>query len=58
MAAFHVRDAVVPRKTLVEERVVGTQQIERAAILTDEALEEQFGLAPERLAQRLERRAA
>ena len=53
VAALDVRDAVVPRQPLVQERVVGAQQVERAAVLADDAVEEQLGLAPERLAQRV-----
>ena len=51
MAAVHVRDAVVPRQPLVDERVVRRQQIEDAAVLAHDAVEEQLGLAPERLPQ-------
>ena len=39
------------RQPLVDERVVGRQQIEHAAVLAHDALEEQLGLAPERLPQ-------
>ena len=46
-----VRDAVVLRQPLVDERVVGGQQIEHAAVLAHDALEKQLGLAPERLPQ-------
>jgi hypothetical protein len=41
----------VLRQTLVDERVVGGQQIEDAAILAQDALEEQLGLALETLPQ-------
>ena len=39
------------REPLVQERVVGAQQIERTAVVADDAVEEQLGLAPECLAQ-------
>src|SRR5262245_1923972 len=52
MCSLDVRDAVVDRKTFVEERVVGGQQFERAAVLTDDAVEEQLRLALHRCAQR------
>ena len=51
MAAVDVRDAVVLREPLVHERVVGGQQVEHAAVFPDDALEEQLGLAAERLPQ-------
>ncbi len=51
--ALHVGNAVVARQPLVEERVVGTQQIERAAILADDALDEHLGLDAKRLPQRV-----
>ena len=52
-APLHVGDAVVARQPFVDERVVGAQQVERAAILAHDALEEQLGLAAERLTQRV-----
>ena len=52
-AALHVGNAVVAREPFVDERVVGAQQVERAAILADHALEEQLRLAAERLTQRV-----
>ena len=55
--AGDVRDAVVPREPLVDERVVGGQQVEHAAILADDAVEEQLGLALHRLGQRVVERA-
>src|SRR5262245_6556252 len=51
MAAVHVWNSVMPGKTFIEKCVVGAQQIESAAIVTHDALEKQFGLAPEGLAQ-------
>ena len=50
-AAVDVRNAVVLREPLVEERVVGLQQVEHAAVLAQDALEEQLRLLPERLPQ-------
>ena len=50
-AAVHVRDAVVPGEPLVHEGVVRAEQVERAAVFADDALEEQLGLASKRLAQ-------
>ena len=47
--ALDVGNAVVRGQTFVDERVVGTQQIERAAILAHDALEEELGLTTERL---------
>ena len=44
-------NAVVPRQPFVDERVVRAQQLEEAPVLADGALDEQLGLAPERLAQ-------
>ena len=38
---------------LVDERVVGRQQFEHAAILAHQAFEEELGLAAERLAKRV-----
>ena len=46
-----VGNAVVLRQPLVDERVVGGQQVEDAAILLDDAGEEQLDLALERAAQ-------
>ena len=51
MAAVDVRDAVVAGEPLVDERVVGRQQIDDAAILAQLAFEEQLGLALKRLAE-------
>ena len=51
--AGDVRDAVVLGQPLVHERVVGRQQVEHAAVLADEAVEEQLGLALHRLRQRV-----
>ena len=39
------------RETLVEERVIGAQQIEHAAIFFHHTLEQQLGLAPEGLTE-------
>ena len=50
-AAVDVGNAVVPRQPFVDEGVVGAQQIQDAAVLAQDALEQQLGLAPERLAQ-------
>ena len=50
-AAVDVRNAVVLGEPLVDEGVVGAQQIEHAAILAHDALEEQLGLPPEGLPQ-------
>ena len=45
-------NAVVLGEAFVDERVVGRQQIEQAAILADDARDEQFGLLHERRSQR------
>ena len=44
VAAVHVRNPVVPRQALVDERVVGVQQVEDAAVLAHDALEEELRL--------------
>ena len=51
VTAVDVRDAVVAGQPLVHEGVVGGQQIDHAAILAKLALDEQLGLALERLPQ-------
>ncbi len=51
--AFDVRQAVVPRDAFVDERVVGVQELEHAAILAQHAREEELRLAPQALAQRV-----
>src|SRR5206468_10266063 len=53
MAAVDVWHAVVAREPLVQERVIGGQQLERAAILPHDALEKQLRLALKRSAQRV-----
>ena len=45
LRAIDVRDSVVLRQPLVDERVIRGQQIEDAAILMDDAAEEQLDLA-------------
>ena len=47
VAPPHARDAVVPRQPLVDERVVGVEQLQHAAVLGDDRGEQQLGLAPE-----------
>ena len=44
-------DSVVPGQPFVEERIVGRQKIEHGAVFVEDALEEQLGLALERLPQ-------
>ena len=51
VTAAHAADAVVPRQPLVDERVVGAQELEGAPVLAQLTLEEQPGLLPEGLAQ-------
>ena len=51
-AAVNAGDAVVPRELLVDERVVGIEQLEDAAILAQRAADEQLRLALERVHQR------
>ena len=41
LRAVDVRDAVVLGQALIQERVVGVQQIEQAAVLADDAVDEQ-----------------
>ena len=42
------RNSIMPRQSLVQERVVGTQQIEKAAILAQHAFEEELCLSGKR----------
>ena len=49
--SVNIGDAVVPGEPLVDERVVGGQQIDDVAILPHDAFEEQLRLAPEPLPQ-------
>ncbi len=51
VAAVDVRDAVVLGQALVQERVVRLQQVEHAAILAQDALEQEFRLLSEGLPQ-------
>ena len=51
LRAVNVGDAVVLRQALVEEGVIGGQEIDDVAVLLDDALKEQFRLAAESLAQ-------
>ena len=57
LVAGDVRNAVVPGEALVDEGVVGGQQVEDAAVLAHDAVEEQLGLAPHRLARACRRTA-
>ena len=41
----------MPRQPLIDERVVGGQQIQNIAVFMDDALKLQLGLAPHRLPQ-------
>ena len=45
-------NAVVLGQALIDERVVGGQQIEHVAVFAHDAVEEQFGLAPHGVGQR------
>ena len=45
VAALHVRDAVVRRHPLVQERIVGRQQVQRRTILPHDAVEEELRFA-------------
>src|SRR6185369_13959433 len=49
--AKHAWNSVVPGETFVQERVVGIQQIEHAAIFAEDAFKKQRRLAFEGLAQ-------
>ena len=51
LRAVDIRDAVVLRQALIEERVVRVQQIQHAAVFAQDVLEEQLGLLLEALAQ-------
>ena len=51
VAAVDVRDAVVLGQALVQERVVRLQQVEHAAVLAQDALEQQLRLLAEGLPQ-------
>ncbi len=50
-ASVYVRDPIVPGEAFIDERVVGPQQIERAAILVQNALDEQLGFLAQRLSK-------
>ena len=50
-AAVDVRDPVVPGEPFVDERVIRGQQIQDAAILVDDAVEQELDLAAKRLPQ-------
>src|SRR5690606_31784330 len=52
LRAVDVGDSVMSRKPLIDERVIGRQQLENAAVLANDAAEEELDLAPEGLAQR------
>ena len=47
--ANHVRDPVVAGQSLVHERVVRREQIDDAAVLPDDGVEQQLGFASHRL---------
>jgi hypothetical protein len=51
MAAVDMGNAVMPRQTLVQEGVVGVEQIEQAAVVADDAAEQHLRFALERRAQ-------
>ena len=51
VAAIDARHTVVASQPLVQKGVVGAQQVEDAAILADDALEEQLRLAAHRATQ-------
>ena len=53
LAAVDVRDAVVSGQPFVDERVVRRQQIDHAAVFTNDAVEEQLHFTPHGLAQRV-----
>ena len=49
--ALHVRNAVVLRQPLIDERVVRGQQVDHVAVFADDAVEEQLGFAAHGLQQ-------
>src|SRR5439155_4647577 len=51
LAAENMRKAVVPGQSLIEICVIHLDQIEYAAVLTDNALEQQLGFLSHRLAE-------
>src|SRR3989442_9288559 len=51
MTPVHVRDLIMARQPLVDERVVGRQELDDAAIAADLAGKEHFRLSPECLAE-------
>ena len=55
LAAVDVGDAVVLRQPFVDEGVVSGQQVEDVTVFTHDAVEEELGLALERIAQRRRR---
>ena len=58
LAAVNARHSIMRRQALVDERVVGIQQIYHVAILPHDALKQQLSLAAEGLAQILVKFAA
>ncbi len=52
LVATHVRDAVMPRKPLVEERVIRRKEIAHAAVFAEDAVEEELHLPADGRAQR------
>src|SRR5688572_16136613 len=50
-AAANVRDAVMAGEALVNERVVGVDQIEDAAVFADDGVEQQLGFTTESVAE-------
>ncbi len=44
-AAFHIRNSIMPGQTLVQECVIGVEQIDNAAIFTNDAFEEHLHFA-------------
>ena len=53
LRAVDATNAVVLGQPLIQKSVVRVQQFEHAAVLAQDALEKQFGLAPESLPQAL-----
>src|SRR5688572_1414825 len=51
IAAMDTRDAVVTREALIDEGVVGIEQVEDAAVLVHDGIKQHLGFAAERLPQ-------
>ena len=51
MTPIHAANTVVPGQSLVDERIVGAQQVERVSVFAEDALDKQLRFALHRLTQ-------